>query len=286
MNYILVIIATVLLAFDFSFAKMYQMSQGTAFSEGLKFNAAIGLFSAAIFFILSGFNTDFSLYSMLLALGMSACCMLYSIIGLVILKLSNISVYTVFLMCGGMLLPYIFGICFLDEKPTLLRIVGIIIMLVAVFLSNRTKFEFNPTLLLLCLLIFVLNGMVSIISKCHQITTSFETVDSTTFVMYSGICKFILSSIALIFCKKEKGLYFSSKKVILIMVASALIGGVSYMLQLIGATQLPASVLYPICTGGSILFSSLAGVILFKEKLSTYQTASVILCIIGTLLFL
>lgn len=41
---------------------------------------------------------------------------------------------------------------------------------------------------------------------------------------------------------------------------------ISYMLQLIGAESLPASVLYPFITGGSIILTSFAGVAFLKRK--------------------
>jgi multidrug transporter EmrE-like cation transporter len=58
------------------------------------------------------------------------------------------------------------------------------------------------------------------------------------------------------------------------------------LLQLFGAASLPATVLYPFVTGGSIVLSSLAGIIFFKDKLSKNVIASIILCFLGTILFL
>lgn len=61
---------------------------------------------------------------------------------------------------------------------------------------------------------------------------------------------------------------------------------ISYMLQLIGAESLPASVLYPFITGGSIILTSFAGVAFLKEKLTIRQWMAVTACFVGTLLFL
>ena len=62
--------------------------------------------------------------------------------------------------------------------------------------------------------------------------------------------------------------------------------GVFYGLQLMGAKALPATVLYPLVTGGSIVFSAFSGMIFLREKLSRRQITSIILCVAGTLLFL
>lgn len=287
LNYILVIIATVLLALDFALQKKYQAGEGADISAGLKFNALNGLFTALIFFALSGFKAEFSLFSFVLAFLMALFGILYVILGFKILKVNGMAVYSLFLMSGGMLLPYLFGVLFLNEPLTALRIIGTLIILLAVILSNKTKFKLKVSFFLLCLSVFILNGFVSIISKCHQINTTFNPVSSTAFVMYSGIGKFIFGCVALPFCKeKTKFMPFCSKNTVFIVIGSALIGGISYMLQLIGAKELPATVLYPIVSGGSIIFSALSGKVFFKEKLSSYQLISIALCFAGTLLFL
>lgn len=287
MNYILVAIATLLLAFDFALQKKYQSLEGTDAAAGITFNIWIGLFTAVIFFALSGFLLEFSLYSLILAFFMSLFNALYIIVGFRILKTNSMALYSVFLMSGGMLLPYIFGVAFLDEPLTILRVGGIVLILVAVTLFNKVKYDGSLSLLLLCTMVFLFNGTVSIISKTHQISTAFPTVSSTTFVMYVGIWKFIFGCITLPFVKKGAKLTPAlPKHVVWIVVASALIGGVSYMLQLVGAKELPATVLYPLVTGGSILFSAFAGKVFFKEKLSAYQWISIALCFLGTLLFL
>lgn len=287
MNYIVVLFATVLLAFEFALSKQYQTSEGTTLSAGLKFNVLSGLFTAIIFFGISGFHAEFSLFSVILAFFQSLCAIAYSIIGFQVLKNGNMAIYSIFLMSGGMLLPYIFGVLFLKEPLTPLRVSGVIIILLAVVFSNKAKYTAQVSLYLLGIAVFVLNGLVSILSKCHQINTTFIPVSSTAFVMYTGIGKFISSFIVLLFCKKDcKQLSISSKNTFFIVLCSALISGISYMLQLIGAKGLPATVLYPIVTGGSIIFSTLSGMIFFKDPPSCYQLIGIVLCFIGTLLFL
>ena len=76
------------------------------------------------------------------------------------------------------------------------------------------------------------------------------------------------------------------KFLIFLIFLGAVANGISYMLQLIGAVDLPATVLYPFMTGGTVVFTSLAGVLFFKDKLSKKLVASIPLCFIGTLLFL
>jgi len=284
MDYLLVLVATMCLAGEFAFSKKYQNLEGTDIVAGLRFNALAGSISAVVMFAAQGFRLEWSWVSLLLAFGMSACCMAYSIIGFRVLKAGGMALYSTFLMGGGMLLPYLFGVVFLKEVLTVPRIIGMIFVLAAVVMTNFRKEKIDGKLLLLCAAVFVLNGGVSIISKCHQVCTV-PVVSSSAFVMYSGLGKALFSGAALLICTKKdtkpmQGISAAS------VVGAAIIGSASYFLQLLGAKNLPASVLYPMVTGGGVIFSALSGRLFFREKLSASQIVSIVICFIGTLLFL
>ena len=143
----------------------------------------------------------------------------------------------------------------------------------------------------MCSAIFLLNGFVSVVSKEHQVQATLPTVSSTEFVMFSGIAKAMIAGVALLVIggKKKDGTETKkpNAKIILPLIASsAVIGGVSYLLQLLGAKNLPATVLYPFITGGSMIFSTVVGILLFREKPSRNLILGVLLCFVGTLMFL
>ena len=285
MDYLLISVATMLIAFEFAFSKGYQTRQGVSIKAGLRFNALCGLFSALTMWVISGFRLEWSGFSFLMALGMSLFCTSYSLLSFQILKTGGMALYSMFLMSGGMLLPYVFGIVFLEETLTVFRILGVLAVLAGVILSNLSKEAVSKKLLFLCCGVFFLNGFVSIFSKCHQVATGYFTVDSATYAMYSGLGRFLFSAVALLFCKQASAPPMQKSALGMILGAAA-IGGISYLLQLIGARTLPATALYPMVTGGAIIFSALAGRVFFKEKLSRQQLWGIGLSFIGTLLFL
>ncbi len=285
MNYVYVLIATILLAVEFAFSKKYQAAEGVSFRAGLRFNALSGLISAVIMWAMCDFRPGWSGLSAILAVAMTLCGLCYSLLSFQVLKNGGMALYSTFLMSGGMLLPYIFGLLFLDEQISALRIIGAAVILAGVVLSNMSREKVSKKLLLLCIAVFILNGGVSIISKCHQISTA-ETVSTSAFVMYSGVAKSLFSAALLFIGKAPASTGLQKKGSVLIIAGGAIVGAASYFLQLIGAANLPASVLYPMVTGGSIIFSAIAGVLVFKERLRWQQIFSIILCFIGTLLFL
>ena len=286
-NYILVLIATVLLAFEFAFSRKYQTMEGTAMAAGLRFNMLTGLFTTVAFFCLNGFRLEFSWFSILMVALAALCGTAYNVISFRILKTGGMALYSLFLMLGGMLLPYVYGVCYLDEILTVWRILGVLVIGAAVVLSCKAKYRFSGWVYLWCVIVFLLNGCVSIFSKVHQVDATHSTISTTAFVMYGGLGRFLFSSVALLVMGKKGGKPKSHPMGILgVAAAAATISGVSYLLQLTGAEKLPATVLYPMVTGGSIVFSALSGKVFFKEKLSWYQIVSICLCFLGTLLFL
>ena len=289
MEYLVLVVAAVLLAVDFSLNKIYQKLQGTSSAAGFAFNSLLGLFTAIIFFGINGFRVDFSAYSFIMAALVNVLVMWYSIIGFRLLKSGTMALYTLFLMSGGMVVPYVFGMLFLSEPFSVLKTAGLALILAGVILTNANNTKVNAKQIAMCIAVFVLNGLVSVVSKLHQTEVCFETVKATDFVLIGGVFKFVFAGILYLFARKESTENTKTKTKItpfIIIIASAAAGGASYSLQLFGASLFPATVLYPFVTGGSIVLSSLAGIVFFKDKVSKPLIASVILCFISTIMFL
>lgn len=298
MQYAMLTFAAVLLAVDFALNKLYQKKAGTSHAAGFKFNALLGLLTAIVFFAINGFKMGFSTYSFIIASLMNCLAMCYNIIGFRVLKSGSMSLYTLFLMTGGMTVPYIWGLIFLDEPFSALRTVALVLFLAGVILSNFSSEKTNAKQIGMCMAVFVLNGFVSVLSKLHQIEAVYKCVNATEFVIIGGLFKFVLAGFLYLFAKKKDSDMVESdaaenelnksvgKITIQIIAASAIVGGVSFLMQLLGAESLPATVLYPFLTGGSIVFSTLIGRIVFKEMLSKKLILSVVLCFAGTIMFI
>jgi len=294
-SYIMLIIAAALLSANFVFNKLYQNRRGASLQSGLLFNVLIGGFSAVLFFVLNGCKLHFSAYSLLMTSMVSILGICYYILGFRIMKFGTMTLYTLFLMIGGMTIPYVFGVLFLDEDFSILRTMGIFLLILAVVLPNISRQRMSAKLIVLCVLVFCLNGLVSIVSKIHQITPAQFCVNEKEFVILGGIVKAILAG----------GLYLQGKNkqteevvgdkfiknrgsigILIVTFGAAAVSGLSYILQLQGARELPATVLYPFITGGSVIFTAIADRIVFHMKLSKRMLASIALCFVGTLMFL
>ena len=133
--YLMIVLAVILLAGDFAVNKFYQKHYET----GLKFNALMGLFTAIIFFAINEFKFEFSAFSMLMAGIVALSIMSYSILGFRVLKSGSMAFYTLFLMCGGMFVPYVWGVLFLQEKLSLMHFAGLILIISAMVLTANVR---------------------------------------------------------------------------------------------------------------------------------------------------
>ena len=286
--YIIMVVAAFGCAGNFGITKVYQLKQGNGRKASIRFNCFVGLFSAVVFWGISGFRFEITPYSVVLAFLMALCSGGYTIIGFKIMSMGSMAVYTVFLMLGGMMVPYIYGIIFLGESVTATKIMAILFMVVAVVMQSvqESKEKISTEYLLLCITCFFLNGGVSVISKVHQVEQQHAVVSPENFVLLKSLISFLFWALLLFLIGKKteekKEVTFS---VLVIILASSVVGGFSYLLQLIAASKLAATVQFPIMTGGTIVFSALLGWKLFGEKLRKNQVISIFVCLIATVLF-
>lgn len=286
-DYLMLVAATLLLAVNFAATKLYQQKTGTGLAAGLKFNVMLGILTAVIFLALNRFKMEWTLYSAGMAALATILCVAYTLLGFRIMSGEKMAMYTFFLMTGGMVVPYIWGLLFLNEEFSWLRTLGLLVIAVSVFITNSDSSKPGWRQLLLLFGVFFLNGFVSVVFKLHQINTM--AVPATDFLILNSIAKVVFCGVVLLFCKHDGKVKMTdaiSWRIMLPVLWATLASGVSTLLQLKGAENLPATVLYPIVTGGCIIFSSLAGWIYFKEKLTAKMTMGVFLCFSGTCLFL
>ncbi len=287
-SYIMLFLSAILLAVDFLIAKLYQKGEGSSPEKVLRFNFFIGLFSVVILFFINGCKFEFTWFSGVLALAMTGLALLYTLVGFQILAAGNTAYYSFFLMTGGMTVPYVWGLLFLDEPFSWLRMAGLAVIIGSAFFIYAGKQKLSGKVVAMCGTIFLLNGFVSVISKEHQISNI--AVSSAAYVMLTSMVKVLLCG-AILLGYRFKGKQNSPKEKmgynsLLLLAASALVSGLSYLLQLNGAAKLPATVLFPVVTGGSIVFTVAAGWIFLKEKPTKQLMLGVLLCVVGTCLFL
>lgn len=279
MYYIMLFIATILFSVQFLFNKKYEEEQGTSFNGAMVFSFFASLISFVVLLIINGFRVSFSLFSACMAVFYAIISILYNIIAIKSLGMVNLSVFSVFAMLGGMVLPSVFGIAFCGEDVTVLKTISFALIAIALFFA--VDFTEKSGKKIYYLLVFLLNGLVGVVSVIHQ--QNVQAVDSMSFYALSMLISAMLS---LVICLIKGA--FSIKitwKTNMYMGGYAVFCSIGNLLVLLALKHLAASVQYPIITGGVIFFSLLISLVR-KEKVTYKNVVSAIIAFVATLLLL
>jgi drug/metabolite transporter (DMT)-like permease len=303
MYYGIVIISVLMFGVQFYFNDKYQKECGQSALAAHRLTFFSGLVGIIILLIINGFKVEYTHFTFIMGLIAAVNSVVLTYCGFKALDRINLSLYSLFLMLGGMTIPYFFGLIYLNEEFSLIRLLGLVLMAVSIVLSGldgsgkQKKGDKTTTLFfILCITVFFLNGFTSITSKVHQLEQYADVaVTPQIFVLLTAFFRVLFFSIVYLCIRlRERHLQSGERPaplklspgVLGLMLGSAAIEGAAFMLQLIGAVHLPATVLYPLITGGVIILTALAGRILFQQKLSRRAVIGILLCFASTFLFL
>lgn len=281
MMYALLTAAALLFAMQFLFNQQFRKLNGDGDDSTVIFAGYTHGISFLIMLILSGFKLEITWFSMLIGAIYAIVVLGYNYASLKSFATANLSVFSIYAMLGGMLLPLAYGVIFCKEELNIFKIFCIILIGVATSLSfeksetkgNNLKYYFG---------VFILNGMVGVLSKIHQSNTELA-VDSKSFMATVNACVFIIC-LAYQLIKNKKIAKVSLKSLGSIS-GHAFCNGIGNLFCLIALVSLPASVQFPITTGGVMVFSTIISLIR-KEKPSVKTLISTAIAFISTVLMM
>lgn len=275
-HYLLLVFAVICFTAQFALTKSYEKAVTPTFFAAVTMVFVTNLVGAALFWILCGFRVHVSEVSLLWALILAGIMIPYFVIGVRVLSLGSLAIYSMFMMLGGMLIPFLYGLLFLNEELTPGRLAGTILLSVFIVLQALWK---NPTrdrmpcpgekggFFILCLVSFLINGMTGVAAKNHEIHPL--AVDEMSFTVLS--CAFTAAgSLALLLfggkqsCSALRQTLRPGPLLIAVLLGCAAYTG--SFLHLRAAEFVPASVQFPMVSGGVIVLSALVSTFVFREK--------------------
>lgn len=164
----------------------------------------------------------------------------------------------------GLLVPFLMSVVCFSETPTWVQILGFCIALGAIVVINLKKEEEAKGFSMSLILLLLLGGSCDAVSKVYETYGAAELSDQ--YLCYTFATAFVLCA-ALAACRKERP---GMRE----LVFGTLIGIPNFFSAkfLLGAlTKLPAVVVYPSFSVGTLLLITLTGVAVFKEKLNRLQ---------------
>jgi drug/metabolite transporter (DMT)-like permease len=301
-DYIIILLAVFCFAGQFAFTKTYEGTVRQTTVTSLVMLVVTSLIGTVLYLFVGGFRVEFSSISVFWAVLFALVMIPYYMIGIKVLSLGSLAVYSMFMMLGGMLVPFFYGVWFLQESVSAAQILGTVLLTGFIILQAISQSDFKQaskekqsaktkiTFFVLCLVIFILNGLTGVIAKAHQISES--SVDEVSFTVISCALTAIFSMILLAFeflrNRKEKSRQVMMTLKIKPLCSMALIGVSAYtgnFLHLLAANNVPASVQFPLVSGGVIVLSALVSAFVFKEKISKKEWLSIAGSFVSTVLF-
>ena len=169
--YVLVIISTVLFSLQFLFNQRFQQTYGTGMKATQVFALYKSLVIILMMLLISGFKVQFSWFSLGMATIYAVSSIAMGYYSLKAFSVANLSVYSVFSMLGGMILPFFLGVLFYDEGDNLVfKIICCALIVVAVLLNIKSGKQ-NKKALFYYFAVFVLNGMAAVRSMKLVLST-------------------------------------------------------------------------------------------------------------------
>lgn len=315
MYYAMLIGASFLFGSQFMVTKAFEKNYGKTVRASLSFSLLYSLFAGVIFFIIklvsSGTVFNLNSFSLCMAFGLSLVNILSSAIGIKTLALGDIAVYSLFLMLGGMIVPFFAGIVFLKESVSVCNLIGVAIMIIAlclpVFFGKKnknagetqtdgdTKKKTSVFFYVLCVFLFILNGLSSTLSKFNSVREGAALGAEFTFYTYGIQFVISLAAFALTTALGKSDKTQSEEKQPCILFRPVAIGcgaafgavnGTAFLMSSVAAEHVVAVAQYPLITGATILFSSLLAFLFYREKPTALQLVQIVISLAATILFM
>lgn len=164
----------------------------------------------------------------------------------------------------GVLIPTIFSAIVFAEIPSVIQIAGLGLAAFAIVYMNREKKEQRPSFMLGLGIIFLLNGLVEVLSKVYS--QNYDSGSQTIYVMYTFFFA-LLISIVLFFKDKNK----MKMQDVILGICVGIPNQLTSLLVLRAAAKLPAYIVYPTYSAGAIVLVNVINYLVFKETLTKRQ---------------
>ena len=276
MYYGVVSAAVIMFGLQFFFNQKYEAECGNGKKASMMFillSNAVGLLF--ILLAVNKFRMEYTNFTFIFALIAAVNMLLYNICSMKALGKINLSLYSLFSMLGGMVLPFCAGVFFFDEEFTLGKVVCLVTVVAALLLNVKKGEKQKGTVYYIG--IFVFNGMSGVISKFFQ-ALPYEKTSEAAYSVWSAMLTVIFAGIALMFMRND------SVKINLRSVCWSsgygVLNKIGNLLLLVALAQLPASVQYPMVTGGVMIVSTLLSYFTPKKP-GVREIVSVILSFAG-----
>lgn len=185
----------------------------------------------------------------------------------------------------SMVVPVVFSLIFYNEKATVLKVIGILLCSLALFLNIKSDGKkINFKWFLYVALAFLSTGGIGIVQKIFAKSEFADDLEQ--FIFFGYLIAFVLS--CMIFfaqrrMKQERNFKVNRKNMIMIILIAVCLGAFQFF-NTFGNSFIDAIILVPSVSGLATVLQMLSGRIIFREKFTARQISSICVGISAILL--
>jgi len=264
--YALIMISVAMFGGGFALQDLYRKKRGSGIIISME-SVCIGSVAGLIVLLtINGFTFECTPFTLLMAILSAINGMAFTFCAFKALDYINLSLFSLFSMLGGMVLPFFQGILFYDEGFTLAKGICSLFIIVALAFTAKRGEKKRGTVFYIG--IFVLNGMAGVISKIFT-ASDLPKASAAGYSMWSAAATVLLSGFAWLVLsvlegRKAQRSFFvirnaERKGVLQAYGIGALYGIVNKLanfLLVLALVHVDASVQYPMVTGGTMIVST------------------------------
>ena len=250
--------------FDKSASKL-SCNTGSTISYGVV-KSLISSIIALVAVLFSGFEpiTVPALIISLLAGISQAVCTVFILLSLQKYSIMQVNLF----MTASVLIPTVFGFFLFDEKPTVIKILLIFVIIYAASLilgiRSFKELKLGGKNFALLIIVWLFYGGIMLAQKMYGYYL--PESNPSVFSLYMYLISFIsLSLVSGLRLRKEKFSLPKGKLLVVCIVTAAVVFVMNQTLTVLSATM-PSYILFPITNGGKLVFVLLISAVVFKEK--------------------
>lgn len=281
MYYALIFLSVVMFGGGFALNDVYRKLRGSNLKISMEASFIGSLAGIVFLLIFNGLNFELTLFTAIMALLAALNSLAFTFCSFRALDSVNLSLFSLFSMLGGMLLPFLQGIVFYDEGITLAKVTAVILIFVALALTVNKSNKNGG--LIYCIGIFIFNGMSGVLTKLYN-SLPFAKASAAGYSIWLAVFALSISGITwlILHTRGEKCEKPFTLKACAITAASGGINKVANFMLVLALMHVDTSVQYPAVTGGVIIVSTL--ICFFGDKKPTRrELISVAIAFLGTL---
>ncbi len=177
-----------------------------------------------------------------------------------------------------------FGVIYAQESVSMFQLVGMALILVALFLCinpKKSAEKLTARWFIYCIAFFFAGGFIGMFYKVFGKSSAANEVNGMMLTASVVSCVLFFAVGLIVNKAAKKPLPKIKKEALIYILLSGITGCVYIRLNVSLSAVIPSAIFFPVANGGIVIITTAAGALIFKEKLNKIQIAGVIVGVLA-----